>query len=141
MNSYAITITASPSKFIGKNRKFHQLTCYEQQILISDVLNSALAKVGLLDNLHYNHFEMQKNGMTHSHGMFSVPKDFEELEDPAVEEVQKYVHKKLGMPKLPPHICCFIEKTKAYKEAWLTYATKDQEEDNNIDWSKNIFKK
>jgi len=120
VNRYAVTINVSPKKHINAPPKGQYGTMDEQtqKCQILNVVGPTLHSLGFAAVDFEHRFEKTKHGVVHLHGILQCTQE-------EILTFQYKVHLKLGMPRLPPHICCYIEKTRVSASYFQEYMNKE----------------
>lgn len=112
--NYSITINISPKKSVMKHTKWGTLCPTSQKSFLNAIILS-------LDKEYHTYiqyvFETCENGMIHLHGRLYC-------EEFVIAMIQIKVSMLCGFPRLAPHICCFVERTKYNITYWHDYMHK-----------------
>lgn len=111
---FAITINISPKKVVRKGCKWDSMHSLYQQVFFNNLIDSIDREYRV--DIQFI-FELTKNGMVHLHGKFYA-------DEATAGMIQLRVHMLCGFPRLAPHICCFVERTKYDICYWHTYMHK-----------------
>lgn len=115
INNYMITVNISPNKFVN-NKHWKSYSIVEQDQILEKSMKHVINTFTIADYLY--RFESTKQGMRHLHFVCDTTED-------EVQEVQKYFHKRFGMPSLDPSVCCTITKTFKDVIHAVLYTTKE----------------
>lgn len=122
--TYGYTINVSPTKILSgryNRKRYGELSSDEQKAVIGNVITDYFDRLRIdTEDVTTYEYEKTKAGIIHVHGVIKCTES-------QVSHFQEYIHRKLGMPRLIPSICCYYEKTIVDPKYWHKYMTKEKE--------------
>lgn len=121
-NHYMVTVNVSPKKYIS-NKSWQMYSNIQQEQLLLKTLQQCIEQHCILELVY--RFENTQAGMRHLHfTCFTTRKD--------IDEVQMLFHKKFGMPKLDPCICCHVTETIVDIKHGIKYVCKEDKDKQEV---------
>lgn len=116
--TYMVTVNVSPKKFINYTKQWGQFNNVEQELMLLKAYNAITSNDKIFNREH--RFELTTDGHKHLHFVCSTTLD-------VIEDVQRQFHKKFGMPKLEPKICCTYSVTVKSRVHAIEYICKEDD--------------